>query len=319
MTTPAFRLARSELNFYAESGLDRASERRRDAAWVEAQWRRAGTVIVPVWRSRNLVDPAAPRPLFVEVGAGPVSLADSGEPVFLGLAAETAYFALDLSHIEADAEGASLARTFDAAASFLDLRLVGPRLERHQGGLLAYARGMLTWHRRHLFCGQCGRPTRSAEGGHLRVCTDAACALEQFPRTDPAVIMLVTRGDKCLLGRGARFPGPFYSTLAGFVEPGETLEHAVAREVFEEAGIRVRDVRYHSSQPWPFPTSLMLGFYAEAESDALAIDPKELIDARWCERGWLSAVSRGEAGEDFRLPRADSIARRLIEDWIEGA
>jgi NAD+ diphosphatase len=143
------------------------------------------------------------------------------------------------------------------------------------------------------------------------LCT--ACGASHFPRTDPAVIMLVHRGDRALLGQSRRFPAiTMYSTLAGFVEPGESLEEAVAREVKEEAGVTVGSVHYHSSQPWPFPASIMLGFYAEAASEAISIDPAELQDARWFTR----AEIRDHASHGFSLPRLDSIARRLIEDWV---
>jgi NAD+ diphosphatase len=312
------RLSRSETNFYAWSGLDRVSERRKDEAWVAERLFDPKSRFVPLWRSRNCIDTAAAAAVLLSCEECRALAPALEEPIFLGLAGEVAYFALDLSHIEAGETGPALPA--GAAASFLDLRLVGARLSREEGGLLAYARGMLTWHRRHRFCGQCGAPTRAIEGGHVRVCTAPACRLQQFPRTDPAVIMLVTRGDHCLLGSNPRFPPSTYSTLAGFVEPGETLESAVAREVFEEAGVRVRDVRYHSSQPWPFPTSLMLGFYAEAESDALAVNTVELRDARWFERGWVRANAREwhEDGAPFRIPRRDSIARRLIDDWLAG-
>jgi NAD+ diphosphatase len=321
---PRFRLARSEANFYADCGLDRVSERRKDAAWMAERLAHVETRFVPIWRSRSYVDPKAAAAVILSAAQHKELPPAPEEPIFLGLAGETAYFACDLSHIEAGDEGPALVTAAEApataAATFLDLRMVGPRLARNEGALLAYARGMLTWHRRHRFCGQCGAPTRSIEGGHVRVCTAEVCKTEQFPRTDPAVIMLVTHGDACLLGSNPRFPPGMYSTLAGFVEPGETLESAVAREVFEEAGARVRNVRYHSSQPWPFPTSLMLGFYAEAESEALAVNTEELRDARWFERGWILANAREFHEQDapFRLPRQDSIARRLIDDWIKG-
>jgi NAD+ diphosphatase len=143
------------------------------------------------------------------------------------------------------------------------------------------------------------------------VCT--ACGAQHFPRTDPAVIMLVVRGDSCLLGHSHRFPNvSMYSTLAGFVEPGETFEEAVRREVMEETGVAVGDVFYHSSQPWPFPASIMIGFHAEGLSEAIRIDPEELRDARWFTREQI----RHHTDHGFQLPRADSIARRLIEDWL---
>jgi NAD+ diphosphatase len=320
LTAPRFRLARSETNFYADCGLDRVSERRKDAAWMAERLFHAATRFVPIWRSRNYVDPEEAAAIILTAEEHRKLPPSLEEPIFLGLAGEIAYFASDLSHIEAPETGPAILPPEQGQAVFLDLRMVGPRLARNEGALLAYARGMLTWHRRHRFCGQCGAPTRPTEGGHVRVCTSESCKLEQFPRTDPAVIMLVTHGDSCLLGSNPRFPPGMYSTLAGFVEPGETLEAAVAREVFEEAGCPVRNVRYHSSQPWPFPTSLMLGFYAEAESDTLCVNTEELRDARWFARDWIRA-NAGEFHESdapFRLPRQDSIARRLIDDWLDG-
>jgi NAD+ diphosphatase len=161
----------------------------------------------------------------------------------------------------------------------------------------------------------CGAPTRSEEAGHMRRCTEPGCKAMHFPRTDPAVIMLVTDGERALLGRNKNFVPGMYSTLAGFVEPGESLEDAVAREVREETAIEVGAVHYHSSQPWPFPANIMLGFHAEATSTEITVDYGELEDARWFERDWL----RRHADDDtFRLPRRDSIARRLIGDWLTG-
>jgi NAD+ diphosphatase len=147
----------------------------------------------------------------------------------------------------------------------------------------------------------------------VRRCPNPACGATHFPRTDPAVIMLVVDGERCLLGRQSQWPPGMHSTLAGFVEPGESLERAVAREVREEAGIEIDDVAYHSSQPWPFPSSLMLGFTARATTTELRVDTTELEAARWFEKDWLLAHEDDDA---FRLPRRDSIARRLIEDWL---
>ena len=203
--TPRFRLARSEANFYADSGLDRVSERRKDSAWVAERLFHAETRFVPIWRSRNFVDPGQAAAILLTAEEHRRLPPAIEEPIFLGLAGEIAYFASDLSHIDAPDTGPAIPAADRGQAVFLDLRVVGPRLARHEGALLAYARGMLTWHRRHRYCGQCGAPTRAAEGGHVRVCTAEACKLEQFPRTDPAVIMLVTRGDACLLGSNPRY------------------------------------------------------------------------------------------------------------------
>jgi len=196
---------------------------------------------------------------------------------------------------------------------FADLRQLAGRLAREDGALLALARAMMFWHSRHRFCGACGAPTRSEEAGHMRRCTDAACNTMHFPRTDPAVIMLVTDGERALLGRNKNFVAGMYSTLAGFVEPGESLEDAVKREVREEAAIEVGAVHYHSSQPWPFPANIMLGFYAEAVSTEIALEDGELADAQWFDRTWLRSHVDDNS---FRLPRRDSIARRMIGDWL---
>jgi NAD+ diphosphatase len=296
-------------NFYAANGLDRAGHRRREPDWLQAQLAHPETLLVPVWRGQNLVaslSEGAPSAITVRREAL-VSL--DGEPVLLGLREERAYFALDLSRHEAPLD---LIRA-QGPIEFTDLRRVGPLLARPDGALLAYARGILYWHGRHRFCGVCGSPTQSEEGGHVRRCVNADCNATHFPRTDPAVIMLVTDGDRALLGRQKVWLPGMHSTLAGFVEPGESLEEAVAREVHEETGIVVDEVIYHSSQPWPFPASIMLGFTAHALTTEVRIDPEELEAARWFDRSFMLSHADDDS---FRLPRRDSIARRLIEDWL---
>ena len=201
------------------------------------------------------------------------------------------------------------------SAKFIDLRSVGPSLARRDGALLAYARGLSHWHDRHRFCGVCGAPSEVQSGGHVRVCTNETCKAEHFPRTDPAVIMLVHHGDKCLLGRSPHFPRGMHSTLAGFVEPGESFEDAVAREVYEEVRVKVKNVTYRSSQPWPFPASVMIGFLAEAESLDFSVNESELEAARWLSREDLKPENMPKDGSFF-MPRRDSIARRLIEEWL---
>jgi NAD+ diphosphatase len=320
-------------NYYAHNEFERAGLRRRDPEWIRDSVLHPASVFVPVWRTQNLVieiEGAEPRAALLAVEAvGSVlgGLDDveerlaHGQIVFLGVHEERAHFALDVSAIEAPLDAVrspalAAAGIAEAGVRFADLRQLAGRLERGEGALLAFARAMLFWHSRHRFCGVCGSPTRSEEAGHMRRCTDAECHAMHFPRTDPAVIMLVVDGDRALLGRNKNFPLPgMYSTLAGFVEPGESLEGAVAREVREEAGIVVGAVHYHSSQPWPFPANIMLGFYAEAVSTEVSLDDGELADARWFERDWLLSH---EDDDSFRLPRRDSIARRLIEDWLAG-
>jgi NAD+ diphosphatase len=299
----------TEPNFYAGGDLDRIEHWRKDPAWLKMRLADPTSLFVPVWRNQSLVigaGEANPRALFL----GPHQLAvQDGEAVLLGVREERAYFAIDLSGHDAPLEALSV----ETAAEFIELRRVGPLLPRAEGSLLAYARGMAYWHTRQRFCGTCGSPTVSEEGGHQRRCTVAACNTLHFPRTDPAVIMLVHDGDRCLLGRQRRWANGMYSTLAGFVEPGESLEEAVAREVFEETAIVVDAVTYHSSQPWPFPASLMLGFHARARTTEIRVDGRELEGACWFERDYLL---KHRDDDSFRLPRRDSIARRLIEDWL---
>ena len=292
-------------NFYAGLELDRVAERRSDTAWIESLFRDPASRLVPVWRSRNLVlEGETPEAVLLST----TEVTVSASTMFLGLAGGTAYFAADFSPLEET----SLTGLF-TRGKFIDLRAVGAIMDRQHGALLAYARGLAHWHSRHGFCANCGATTVAADGGHVRQCTNAPCNSQHFPRTDPAVIMLVTHGDKAFLARNKRFPFPMYSTLAGFVEPGESLEETVAREVYEESGLRVTDVRYQSSQPWPFPCSIMLGFRARALGTDFRVDGEELIDAGWFDRAHLRAR---HDPDKFRTPRGDSIARRLIDEWI---
>jgi NAD+ diphosphatase len=297
-------------NFYGQSGLNRMSERRSDRDWVRRQLGGEGTRIIPVWRAMNLVS-SMDDPVVVHLGAADVDalLQDGMEPVFLGIREGIAHFSIDVSHIEEPAEHASLG----GRGEFVELRNVGALLSRDEGSVLAYARALAHWHRQHRFCGACGAPNQVREAGHMLLCSDPDCATPHFPRTDPAVIMLVTKGDQALMGRKSEWPEDQYSALAGFVEPGESLEGAVAREVMEEAGIAISNVRYQSSQPWPFPASLMLGFYATAETTDIRINRDELEDARWFSRAELKAGGGGMR----RRRRSDSIARKLITDWVE--
>ncbi len=206
----------------------------------------------------------------------------------------------------------------DPGFQALDLRsiAVGGVVPDEEAGLLAAAKSILSWHARHRFCANCGAATSPSQAGFRRDCP--ACSTQHFPRTDPVVIMLVTRGDRCLLGRQARFPAGNYSCLAGFLEPGETIEDAVRREVREEAGIRVGRVAYHSSQPWPFPSSLMIGCVGEALDDALAIDRDELEDARWFHRDEVALMMENRHPDGLRNPPPVAIAHHLIRSFLEG-
>ncbi|MDT8410373.1 MAG: NAD(+) diphosphatase [Wenzhouxiangellaceae bacterium] len=301
---------------YSGASLDRAHRLRDDADWLARAQTLDSSFIVPVWRDLSAVAglPGAD----ACVHRAPMALAGHAEElIFLGLWAETAVFAVDLSALER-----AQAEVLVGGGGFEDLRRLGPTLSHDEAALLAYARGIAWWHRNHRFCGRCGHPTVSGRAGHVRVCSNSGCAHTHFPRTDPAVIMLVEHpdhdglGPRCLLGRSWRFPPGMYSTLAGFVEPGESLEDAVAREVFEESGIEVEDVRYLASQPWPFPSSMMIGFWTRARTTEIVLEDDELEDARWFSAEELLALKARGEDEKLCLPRADSIARFLIERWL---
>jgi len=291
-------------NPLAGSPLDRAGHHRTDEAWITRQLAAAGTLFAPVWRTRTLMrTDASGAAEAVLLAADALHHNVNNYPwAFLGLLDETPLFAVDLSLLDDPLPASD--------AEFLDLRRIGGSVAPRDASIMAHARGLMHWRARHRFCGVCGAVCSIASAGHVVHCT--GCGAQHFPRTDPAVIMLVTDGDRALLGQPKAFRHMrVFTTLAGFVEPGESLEEAVAREVFEESGIRVARVRYHSSQPWPFPGSIMLGFHADAITRDIVVDTDELADCGWFSREQLRAP------EGFVLPPKFSIARRLIEDWME--
>jgi NAD+ diphosphatase len=275
-------------NTFAGEALDRAGVRRRDDAWLAARLADRASRVVVAGESGVLVDGDQPRFL------APAELPEGAETVLLGVDRdERALFAAD--------DGDRL------AGERAGLRDLAPVVSQTEGALLAHAVALLNWHRRHRFCANCGAPTESREAGHLRVCP--SCGTQHHPRTDPVVIMLVADGDRAVLGRQAHWPPGRFSALAGFVEPGESLEEAVAREVLEESGVRVDDVQYRSSQPWPFPSSLMLGFRATWREGEPAVGDGELEDVRWFDR---EEILSGRV----LLPPPQAIARRLIDEWL---
>lgn len=231
---------------------------------------------------------------------------DEGELVFLGLDhAGTGHFA-PVSARQAGEVGPADAGLWQALAE----------LPGEDAAIYGAARSLVNWHVRHRFCSTCGAPTRAAKGGWQRDCAAEGCSAQHFPRTDPVTIMTVEHGDRLLLGRQPRFPAGMYSALAGFVEPGESIEEAVAREVFEEAGVRVRDVVYVASQPWPFPSSLMIGCHAVADDPAITVDLTELEDARWFSRDQVAKALRGEPDAGFSAPPRRAVAHQLLRWWI---
>lgn len=288
---------------YSSATLDRAAHRRTDSRWLTAARTSPEARFVAYWRGRLLIE-AEPTPRAV-LDTSPRD--NTTTPIFLGLLNATPIFAIDLSAHESPLDALHRPR-----GDFLELRGLTATLPEAEAGLLATARALLYWQSRHRFCGVCGGACIAERGGHTMRCTQ--CDTEHFPRTDPAVIMLVTKDDRVLLGQSHKFPidRNFFSTLAGFVEPGESLEDAVRREVLEEVGVTIGTVQYRGSQPWPFPASLMLGYHAEALTEAITLDTEEMRAAAWFTRADLA--NRKQAG--FNLPPRDSIARKLIDDWI---
>jgi len=287
-------------NTFERARLDRVTARRRDPAWVAERLADPAARAVVAAEAAVLVDGDG-----LALAALPALLEHGAEPLLLGVQDGRALFAVD-----AEALDAAVLRP----AELVSVRDIAPRLAQEDGGLIAYAAALLNWHRRHRFCSACGSPSRIEEAGLLRRCP--ACGAEHHPRTDPVVIMLVVdaQRDRVLLGRQPSWPPGRYSALAGFVEPGESLEDAVAREVLEETGVEVARARYDSSQPWPFPSSLMLGFTVDyVGGEAVAADG-ELDDARWFTRVELADAAAGRG--DTQLPPPVAIARRLIDRWL---
>jgi NAD+ diphosphatase len=298
--------------------LDRAASlRASDAARQDA---RARTLIF--WRGKLLTSGDG-QPVLAELTHP--ALADSRElPAFIGLTPDGPRFAADLSlwvpHEDAETIGqftdaSNQPHPAFAGASFAEIRGLMTGLSELDGECVATSRALLGWHSAHRYCSNCGAATAVELSGWQRKCP--ACGTTHFPRTDPVVIMAITRGDNILLGRGPTWPERMYSLLAGFVEPGESIEAAVRREVFEESGIHVGNVRYAASQPWPFPMSLMFGCAGAALDEAITIDPVELADARWVSRADVVRILAGEHPE-ISAPRRGAIAGSLIASWAAG-
>ena len=284
--------------------LDRASALRSDPDWLAVQQARADARFLPIWQAR---------PLLAGTGAGFLAASDLDLTpdqlcVFLGLKDGQPFFAVAM----ADSEHPPL----PDKGEFRDMRAAAFVLPDEETAIAGQAKALIDWHHRHRFCANCGAETAGADGGYRRDCT--RCGSQHFPRTDPVVIMLPVLGEECLIGRNARFPGGLYSAFAGFLEPGETVEEAVKRELQEEVSLKVSRVTYHASQHWPFPSSLMLGCYAEALSRDFVIDEHEISDARWLGKAEAQARLDKDFDDGLKLPTTIAIARLLIADWIAG-
>ncbi|MDE3117130.1 MAG: NAD(+) diphosphatase [Pseudomonadota bacterium] len=300
--------------------LDRAGERRGDAHWLAERRRDPSSLVLPLWRLQPFF--IGPEKGQVEVGflkpglAEPLAAPDAPF-VLLGLeksrsGGERALFALDIGAAADPANDGPLA----GLGHFRELRAaaMGGGLPEGDIAILGQAKAMIDWHQRHGFCARCGAATALADAGYRRHC--AACGADHFPRTDPVVIMLATHGNECLVGRGRQFPPGMMSALAGFIEPGETIEEAVRRELMEEAGVKVGAVRYHASQHWPFPSSLMIGCLAEAESRDITLRDGELAEARWLTKEQARALLAGERVDGLFVPPPVAIAHHLLKAWV---
>jgi NAD+ diphosphatase len=298
---------------FAGNPLDRGDVQRRDQQWLDAQATNPRSRFLPLWQLNVLIHSESATRLgwldFAEI----TRLAIDVPPVFLGLLEGVAHFAIDVSRLGDPRHELNL----DEAWRFEDARAAATELGSAEAGILAQSRAQLDWHRRHRFCSVCGERTVQGRGGHVRQCP--ACKAEHFPRTDPVAIMVVSDGERCLLGqsRGRLSRTGTYSALAGFIDQGESIEEAVRREVREEAGIKVGQVRYHSSQPWPFPSSLMIGCHAKALSTEIHIDDGEMTDVRWFSRDEVLIALKGE-NPHLQVPAPIAIAHHLIKAWAEG-
>ncbi|MFN3844391.1 MAG: NAD(+) diphosphatase [Paracoccaceae bacterium] len=304
---------------FGGSGLDRAAHLRSDESRLSDML--AIGRVLPLWRGKPL--------MLSDAGLGWVAsdsvvLHHAGPPVFLGLDNDTPCFAADISNWVPEAGAEAVQSGFldnseqhhpglPDSFAFAELRAAMLRLTAREAELAATAKAVLQWHRSHGFCAVCGAASQVVMAGWQRTCP--TCGAQHFPRTDPVVIMLVTQGNRLLLGRSPGWPEGMYSCLAGFIEPGETVEAAVRREVWEEAGVRLGAVRYLSSQPWPFPASLMLGCAAEALTDAITLDPNELESAVWVTREDMVSIMAG-AHPRIKPARKGAIAHFLIQNWL---
>ncbi len=300
------------VNTFAGNPLDRRSDLRLDEDWLNARRDDPTTSLVVLWTGQPLIREREGGVELVqlepELG---IRLAGADENLlFLGVDGERAVFAADLVG-EADPTAGPL----EGRGRFMDLRFAGGQMSPGDAGVAATAKALFEWKRRHRFCAACGQPSEPAEAGWKRVCP--ACKAEHFPRTDPVTIMLPTFQDHCLLGRQAAWPKGRFSCLAGFMEPGESIELACAREVKEEAGLSVVSVSYHSSQPWPFPTNLMIGLIAEVADQDATPDQTELEEVRWFSRQEMRRLLNDEL-EGLGVPPPFAIAHQLMKAWVQG-
>ncbi|MEM9434283.1 MAG: NAD(+) diphosphatase [Pseudomonadota bacterium] len=311
---------------FGGSGLDRAAQMRGDAEQLQSLLHQDTANVLAFWRGKPFLNFGEHVELAMLRHDNPIFQYAQDAPIFLGREGDQAVFARDISAWEPEEMPETLGAFFDPseqsypglpeANRFAELRGVMTTLDSRQAELAATAKAIFAWHGTHGFCARCGAQTQISMAGWQSDCP--SCGAHHFPRTDPVVIMLITYGNSVLMGRSPGWPEGMYSLLAGFVEPGETIEAAVRRETFEEAGVRVGPVRYLASQPWPFPASLMFGCQGEAEDMRLDIDPSEIEDACWVSREEMLAIFAGES-ETMKPARKGAIAHFLLRNWLADA
>lgn len=300
-------LSKSSLNYLTTAGLDRMPHIRTQEIDLKELTSSDQARFIPVQGDKNLLKQEnAVDPLFLKK-KDIQNIEFTHENCFLlGSKEGLVYYAVSL-------ESDDFSLTLPEGASFTGMRKSRLDVKNWKGSLLAFANALISWQNSHKFCGKCGSPTKGAELGQARYCTNDLCGTPHYPRTDPAIIVAVTKGNKCLMARKEGWPEGMYSIVAGYVDHGESLEDTVVREVFEETGIHVNKVTYHSSQPWPFPYTLMLGYFAEAQNEDIHIDENELEEARWFTR---EDIVKGLQSGEHKLPTIFSISRKLITEWF---
>ncbi len=298
-------------NYFTGNPLQRLSEQRGDADWLDQQVAHPKAKLMALWKGQPLLDGQEPLKL---LWLNMVALSEFGPNTplcLLGFRDDVPYFAVDGSAVGGSPETAPMADL----GTYEQIRAVAGKMDREELAIYGQAYWLLDWHRRHQFCAKCGSASKMHKGGTMRKCD--ICETEHFPRTDPVAIVLVIHDGACLMGRGVNFPPGFYSALAGFVEPGESLEECAAREIFEEAGVRVDNIRYQFNQPWPISSSLMVGFLADTQSRELDLDKDEIAEAIWLPQKKLQAMLNGERDDAIFLPPKFTIARQLLEVWAK--
>ncbi len=313
------------LNTFAANPLDRSGNLRKDKKWIISKINHPQAKFIPMLNLKAPIEKVSNAFHIKYLNRNQVKkiINDFSDLIFLGIRDQMPYFSLNIS------ESININHLFKSDVNFQEVRNAAMFLTNEEASILALARSMIEWSQNNIFCSKCGNKTIFDQGGYVKLCVNKNCNKETFPRTDPVVIMLVYNGDNCLLGRQQHFPKKFFSVLAGFMEPGESIENAVYREVEEETSIRVNNIMYHSSQPWPYPSSLMIGCFAKAENSKIVIDEKEIVEAKWTERKIVSeAIIKSKSSKndpldpnnyeingDILLPPPMAIAHQLLNFW----